>query len=311
MRVYVLLCTYNGAEFLEKQLDSILGQTHNDVMIVIRDDCSTDGTPEIIERYEKLNSSRIVIKNRKTNSGKPQVNFLEGLMEVRALMEESDCVMLSDQDDFWFPTKIEEYLTYYASSVADKDRPVLLFSDLIIANDQLQSTGNLFNKQKHIKVQMPIKLHKILLQNLVTGCTIFMNLPLLKYFNSIPECTMHDHWIALVAAICGDIHFLPKPMMLYRIHQENVRGNKKPYTVKKLMRKIFNPVDPYLDNQFFKQAQALSEIFSPHLGHEDKQVLAAYLNFPNLGKYARIKIAMRMDMLSDNLLSALVQVFSI
>ncbi len=40
--VDILLATYNGAAFVEAQLDSILAQTHKNWRLVVRDDVSTD-----------------------------------------------------------------------------------------------------------------------------------------------------------------------------------------------------------------------------------------------------------------------------
>lgn len=52
--ISVVCCAYNQAEYIEKTLDSLLGQrVEVPFEIVVHDDCSTDGTREIIEHYEK------------------------------------------------------------------------------------------------------------------------------------------------------------------------------------------------------------------------------------------------------------------
>jgi hypothetical protein len=51
-RVSVVLTTYNGERWLPEALDSALAQTHPDVEVIVVDDGSTDGTAEVIERYE-------------------------------------------------------------------------------------------------------------------------------------------------------------------------------------------------------------------------------------------------------------------
>ncbi len=45
------MCTYNGAVYLQEQLDSISAQTRLPDELVICDDCSSDGTAQIIEAY--------------------------------------------------------------------------------------------------------------------------------------------------------------------------------------------------------------------------------------------------------------------
>mgnify|MGYP003081550613 FL=1 len=51
--VSIVLCTYNGAKYLQEQLDSILAQTYPMHEIIIQDDGSTDNTWQILEKYEE------------------------------------------------------------------------------------------------------------------------------------------------------------------------------------------------------------------------------------------------------------------
>ena len=48
-KVDILLATYNGAQFLTEQLDSILNQSFKDFRLIISDDNSTDNTRKILE----------------------------------------------------------------------------------------------------------------------------------------------------------------------------------------------------------------------------------------------------------------------
>lgn len=52
-KIDILLATYNGEEYLEAQLDSILNQTYSDFRLLISDDCSSDNTQKILKEYEK------------------------------------------------------------------------------------------------------------------------------------------------------------------------------------------------------------------------------------------------------------------
>ena len=49
--ISIALCTYNGANFLQQQLDSILNQTYKHIELVIVDDGSSDGTKDILKQY--------------------------------------------------------------------------------------------------------------------------------------------------------------------------------------------------------------------------------------------------------------------
>ena len=101
--VDVVMCTYNGAKFLRPQLDSILSQTYPIASVIIQDDCSTDSTADIIRQYQSRYSNIRFYPNSH-NLGFNR-NFREAAMRSTA-----DFVAFSDQDDVWFPTKIEHQL---------------------------------------------------------------------------------------------------------------------------------------------------------------------------------------------------------
>ena len=50
-RIAILLATYNGEQYLQEQLDSLLSQTCQDWVTYIHDDGSTDQTMKVIEEY--------------------------------------------------------------------------------------------------------------------------------------------------------------------------------------------------------------------------------------------------------------------
>ena len=59
--IAILLATYNGAKFLNEQLESLLSQTYSDFRIYISDDLSTDSTPLIIKEYSEKYPDKIVL----------------------------------------------------------------------------------------------------------------------------------------------------------------------------------------------------------------------------------------------------------
>lgn len=103
MKTSVIIATYNGARFIEEQLNSILAQTQLPDEVVISDDGSTDGTVDIVRQYIKdheLGSSWRLYINE-TNKGYAK-NFLDG-----ALLASGDIVFFCDQDDIWAQDRIE------------------------------------------------------------------------------------------------------------------------------------------------------------------------------------------------------------
>jgi glycosyltransferase involved in cell wall biosynthesis len=92
------MATKNGATFIGEQLESILAQLNSSDEIIISDDCSTDGTLEVIRSFQ---DPRIRILDSESERGITK-NFEAGLMASRG-----DFIFLADQDDVWLPGKIK------------------------------------------------------------------------------------------------------------------------------------------------------------------------------------------------------------
>lgn len=103
-RYTVLSATYNQAAYLEEMVDSVLGQTLDDLELVIVDDGSTDETPAVLDRLvQRLPADRRdrVVVHRTENSGQTAA-FEAGLRLARGRY-----VCLLDSDDRFHPTKLE------------------------------------------------------------------------------------------------------------------------------------------------------------------------------------------------------------
>ena len=96
--VSIALAAYNGQKYIEKQLISLINQDYKNIEIVISDDCSTDGTWDILESYAKKDS-RIRLLPRDFNRGYVN-NFIRVFGECRG-----EFISPSDQDDIWYPEK--------------------------------------------------------------------------------------------------------------------------------------------------------------------------------------------------------------
>ncbi len=63
VKVSIVLPVYNGEKFLRQSIESCLNQTHQNIELVIVDDCSTDSTAEIIREYAKRDRRIVSIRN--------------------------------------------------------------------------------------------------------------------------------------------------------------------------------------------------------------------------------------------------------
>ena len=132
----VLLATYNGERYLREQIDSIFAQEGVEVEIAASDDCSTDGTQEILKEYaEKYpNFSFYVNKENKRFT----YNFLDLFFSVKE--KKFDYVAFADQDDFWLPNKLIEGIKKI-EEVGETKHGCLYSSNLVVVNEKLEKIG--------------------------------------------------------------------------------------------------------------------------------------------------------------------------
>lgn len=101
--ISVVMATYNGERYIREQIDSILNQSYPIYELIIQDDCSTDSTADIVKDYAARYSCIHFFQNE-SNLGFKN-NFKAAVMRAKG-----DFVALSDQDDVWYPQKLEKQL---------------------------------------------------------------------------------------------------------------------------------------------------------------------------------------------------------
>lgn len=115
-RVVILMASYNGEKYIESQIKSIILQTHTNWVLYIADDQSTDRTIEIIDTYSKKDS-RISYAINPVRYGYAGRNFFELLLATS--LDDFQYIAFSDQDDIWYPTKIESSIIELDQSGCD------------------------------------------------------------------------------------------------------------------------------------------------------------------------------------------------
>lgn len=104
--ISVVLTTYNGIKFLQEQLDSIRDQSLSPDEVIILDDCSTDGTPDLVRRYlEESHLTNWHFVQNGANQGWKR-NFKKGFD-----IAQGDLIFPADQDDIWHLDKLERMAT--------------------------------------------------------------------------------------------------------------------------------------------------------------------------------------------------------
>lgn len=210
----ILMSTFNGAEFLSEQLNSLMKQSHNDIEIFIRDDGSVDETIEIIEEY------RNKYKNIHFFKGE-NIGFIKSFFELlRVSGNEFDYYFFCDQDDVWLEKKVSRAIDLL--SKVDVDIPSLYFSRLQCVDKNLN-----FLRMSDVYADRDIGFGNAMVQNLATGCSVCFNKKArcLVVENGFPSnCLAHDWWMYLVVSCFGKVVFDKKSFILYRQHEKNTIG---------------------------------------------------------------------------------------
>ena len=219
----IALCTYNGALFLEEQLNSLAGQTYKPNELIICDDGSSDDTLKLAKKFADTAPFEVTIIENKTAVG-PAQNFSQAILACSG-----DYVALCDQDDVWGTQKLELILKKMKEIEVrlGSDVPLLVHSDLIVTDEKLQPVFFSMMEQQHIRNETDMQnAQRVLsIQNYVTGCTVLINRALVESACPIPtNAVMHDWWLALIAASKGYIGFVEQPLVYYRQHKSNTVG---------------------------------------------------------------------------------------
>ncbi len=290
--VEILLATFEGAPFLEEQLESLLAQTHAGWTLLARDDGSTDGTPAILERYANRHAGRIRVLPSDGRRLGAAGNF-SALLEASA----APYVAFCDQDDVWLPDKLEATLAAMAALEERRGAacPLLVHTDVRVVDERLRPLGDSLWRYHGTDPGRLSVLPRLLLQNVVTGCTAMANRALVSLARPIPpEARMHDWWLALVAAAFGAVGAVPRPTLLYRQHRANELGARR----FQLLGEALGLLDPARRREtsarrtaeirrLEAQAAAFLERFGERLPAEARATVAAFATLSRQGFLAR------------------------
>lgn len=197
--VTIAMATYNGAKHIRMQLDSLLAQTYENIRIVIRDDGSKDATLEVIKEYQKKTDKITLLPSDGRNLKCPG-SFYEILREC----EPSDYYAFCDQDDIWYPQKIEwavEKLQETEKKETVNQQPLLYLSSYDYYTEDNKFIRKFPEQKEHITVR------DVMYYTPGSGFTLVFNEPLRKkmILEKTPGDEMHDKWMIRGAACFGTI----------------------------------------------------------------------------------------------------------
>ena len=216
-KVDILLATYKpNITYLKEQIESILNQTHKNIKLYISDDYSNEQEViETLETYAKKDD-RIELYVQEKNLG--YIKNFEFLLTKSTAKHVAFC----DQDDIWYPNKIEKSL----NTLIEKN------VDLIYCNSKhINENDEIINLNYFKYKNMPLVKGK---NNILTisrylglGCSQIFTSEVRQKMLPYKESVMAHDWLASFIASEGKgVDYIEEPLFSYRLHTSNVFGGR-------------------------------------------------------------------------------------
>lgn len=225
MKIAVLMSTYNGHDFLGKQLESLAGQTvAENITVYIRDDGSSDDTFDIID-YWKKDLNIVLYKGKNTG---PARSFWKLLMNPEI---QADYYAFCDQDDVWDTNKIEKGIDRLKGNV-----------HLYACNCRIIDENSKVLREYRTTRTPNMDIQKLFVSGCTQGCSMIFSDTLCQYIRklSISCVPMHDIVLMLYAIYKGEIYWDSEPHFGYRVHFNNVVAKNNKSIFKRIKTTIWN-----------------------------------------------------------------------
>jgi glycosyltransferase involved in cell wall biosynthesis len=223
LKLSIALVAYNRERYLTKQLQSIVAQSRLPDELIIGDDCSTDRTAEVISDFAAHAPFPVHWYVNERNQG-----YSRNLEHAIQLCS-GDVIVFCDDDDVCLPEKLqvteEEFLRSPATG--------LMVSDSALVDEQLSPLGmtlwgaaRFTTREADTLLENPIS--TLARHFIAPGHTIAFRASLKPYIipfpQKLPPRVFCDVWIALVLASLTNIACLSHPLVLHRLHGEQIAG---------------------------------------------------------------------------------------
>lgn len=207
-KLSIIMCNFNHAEFIEQAIDSVLSQTLQDWELIIVDDCSTDNSLSIIEKYHP--DRRVKLIRHKKNKGYT-ASLITGIFNIT-----SDLFGILDSDDVLTPEALE---TMY-SAHAEYPNAGLIYSQFMYCDEGLKPFERGYGRQ------IPEGR-----TNLDSDCVSHFKTFKLKYYNQTEGYNediyyAQDKDISYKIEEVSKLQFIDKVLYYYKVHPKALsQGN--------------------------------------------------------------------------------------
>ncbi len=215
----VALASFNGERYIAEQLESIAQQYRLPDELVISDDASTDSTTDIVLRFARHAPFPVQLLEHSERLGSTR-NFQAAICACNG-----DIIFLCDQDDVWYPKKIE----LIEAGFIDNRNAGAVFTDADVVGENLNPSeirlweAFKFNSKEQAQINGCDALEVLFKHPVVTGATMAFRSIYRDLILPLPDM-WHDAWIALLIGATSSLVALPTPLIAYRQHNSNQLG---------------------------------------------------------------------------------------
>jgi glycosyltransferase involved in cell wall biosynthesis len=208
------MCAFNGARFLDAQLHSFAAQTRLPDELIVCDDASSDDSCKIVRDFARQAEFpvRLVVNDRNLGTTR---NFEQGVRFCRGPI-----IALADQDDVWYPHKLERIENIFESSPS----VLAVFSDADLIDECSKPLRHklwnalAFTRGEQRQFARGKELDVLIRHPVVTGATMAFRKEFFELATPLPPDESHDRWLAFLLAARGRMELIPQPLMQYRRH---------------------------------------------------------------------------------------------
>lgn len=219
----VIIPNYNHSKFLEQRIESVLQQSFQDFEVIILDDCSTDNSRDIIERYRKHAKVSTIVYNQ-TNSGSPFKQWAKGIG-----LAKGEWVWIAESDD----EADKEFLQTAAIAINGHPSAGLFYCDAIIDNGNARLEK--FSQQKNVQFKTDkwgydhfedgkeaINHHLKYYCTVNNASSAVFKKSLVDVNNEAFKMHYHGDWLFYLAVLSKtDLYYSSKPLNIYREHSQS------------------------------------------------------------------------------------------
>lgn len=280
--VSVIMPTYNRANLLKNSIHSVLSQTFKDFEVIIINNYSNDNTLEVINAF---NDNRIKIINYK-NNGIIAKSRNQGLLH-----SSGKYIAFLDDDDLWFPEKLELQIKYLTSN-PEID---IAYSNAMIIDEHGIRKGILNNPTRAKSGKIFLELVNdsfVPMLTVLMRKKVFETIGLLNEDLSLRAAEDYEYWLR--ASLKFNFGYIDKPLALYRVHSGcATMAINRPFLWQRVLQRLFVNSDvpkKYFNNIIYKIERLDANVADYYWSISDKINAKAYAKRYFLSNLKRLKL---------------------